>query len=389
MKLIAQVRLYPTDKQAAYLLQTLEEANASCNRISDYAWEHRVFRQYDLHKALYHIVRAETRLTAQMVVRCNAKVSDAYKLDKQSLRTFRPHGAIAYDDRILTWYTDRREVSIWSVGQRLQIPYKAGARQHELLQARQGETDLVYRHETFYLLAVCDISDPDERDVDAALGIDLGVVNIATTSDGETLTSTAIESKRQKHQRLRTQLQRVGTKSSRLHLKKLAGKQARFQKDANHCISKHIVSEAERTKRAIALEELTGIRSRTRVKGKEQRAKHSNWSFAQLRAYISYKAKLAGIPVILVDPAYTSQRCYVCGHTERANRRSQAEFQCVECGYSNHADHNASLNIAKLAWAEFRQPIVSTSARQLSVAQALASGTSPRLQARGSDTSKA
>ena len=381
MKLIAQVRLYPTNEQAAYLLQTLEEANAACNRISAYAWEHHVFRQYDLHKALYHAVRAETRLAAQMVVRCTAKVADAYKLDKKSVRTFRPHGAMAYDDRILTWYSDRREVSIWSVGQRLQIPYKAGERQHELLQSRQGETDLVYRHEKWYLLAVCDIPDPDERDVDTALGVDLGVVNIATTSDGETHTSATIEKKRLKYQRLRTQLQRVGTKSSRCHLKKLAGDQSRFQKDVNHCISQHIVSEAERTNRAIALEELTGIRSRTRVKGKEQRAKHSNWSFAQLRAYITYKAKLAGVPVILVDPAYTSQRCCCCGHTEHANRRSQAEFLCVECGYSNHADHNASLNIAKLAWAVVRQPIVSTNASLLA-SPALASWTSPRCETR-------
>ncbi len=373
MKLIAQARLYPTDEQAAYLLQTLEEANAACNRISRYAWENHVFRQYDLHKALYHVVRAETRLTAQMVVRCNAKVADAYKLDKKSLRTFRPHGAIAYDDRILTWYTDRHEVSIWSVGQRLQIPYQAGERQHELLQSRQGETDLVYRHDKFYLLAVCDIPDPDERDVDAALGVDLGVVNLATTSDGETHTSVTIEQNRLKHQRLRAQLQRVGTKSSRRHLKKLADRQASFQKNVNHCISKHIVSEAERTNRAIALEDLTHIRARTRVKGKEQRAKHSNWSFVQLRAYISYKAKLAGVPLILVNPAYTSQRCSCCGHTERANRRSRAEFVCVKCGYSNHADHNASLNIAELAWAEIRQPYVSTNA------SAIASGTSPRL----------
>lgn len=373
MKLIAQVRLYPTNEQAAFLLQTLEAANAVCNQISAYAWEHKMFRQYDLHKALYHAIRAESGLAAQMVVRCNAKVSDAYKLDKRAKRTFRPQGAIAYDDRILTWYTDRREVSIWSVGSRLQISYKAGERQHELLQYRQGEADLVYRHEKWYLLQVCDIPDPDERQVDEALGVDLGVTNIATTSDGDIHTSATIENNRLKHQRLRTQLQRVGTKSPRRHLKKLAGKQARFQKDVNHQISKRIVSEAERTNRAIALEELTGIRSRTRVKGKEQRAKHSNWAFAQLRDYISYKAKRAGIPVILVNPAYTSQRCFACGHTERANRRSQAEFLCVECGYSNHADHNASLNIAKLAWAAVRQPIVSTSV------MALASGTSLRL----------
>lgn len=377
MKLIAQVRLYPTKEQAAFLLQTLEAANAVCNQISAYAWEHKVFRQYDLHQALYHALRASSGLSAQMMVRCNAKVSDAYKLDKATQRTFRSRAAIAYDDRILTWYTEHREVTIWSVGGRLRIPYKAGERQHELLKFRQGESDLVYRHEKWFLLAVCDIPDPDERDVDAALGVDLGVVNLATTSDGEWHTSAAIEKNRLKHQRLRRQLQRTGTKSARRHLRKLADKQARFQRDTNHVISKRIVSEAERTNCLIGLEDLTHINQRTRVKGKEQRAKHSNWSFAQLRGYITYKAKRAGISVMLVNPAYTSQRCFVCGHTERANRCSQSEFRCVECGYSNHSDHNAALNIAKLAWAAVKPPIVSTSVT------ALASGASLRLHAGG------
>jgi transposase len=66
---------------------------------------------------------------------------------------------------------------------------------------------------------------------------------------------------------------------------------------------------------------------------------------------------MAGIPVILVNPAYTSQRCHECGHTERANRRSQAEFECRICSYTNHADLNASLNIA---WAAVNPPIVAS-----------------------------
>lgn len=362
MKLIAQVRLYPTDEQATYLLQTLEAANAVGNQISAYAWEHKVFRQYDLHEALYHDLRASSGLSAQIIVRSNAKVADAYKLDKLTQRTFRPRAAIAYDDRILTWYTERQEVTIWSVGGRLRIPYKAGERQHELLKFRQGESDLVYRHEKWYLLAVCDIPDPDERDVDTALGVDLGVVNLAVTSDGDIHTSATIERNRAKHQRLRRDLQKCQTDSARRKLKQLAGKQARFQKDTNHVISKRIVSEAERTNCLIGVEDLTHINQRTRVTGKEQRAKRSNWSFAQLREFLTYKAKRAGVPLILVNPAYTSQRCYVCGHTERANRRSQVQFLCVECGYSNHADHNASLNIAYFAWAAFNQPTVGTSA---------------------------
>lgn len=354
MKLTAKVKLNPTPEQAAYLLQTLERANAACDFVSKVAWEKKVFGSYALQKIVYAEVREKFDLAAQMTVRLLSKVGDAYKLDKRTHRTFRKHGAIAYDDRILKWYTDKHRVSIWSVGGRLNIPYEAGERQHELLKTQQGESDLVYYKRNFYLLATCDIPDPDERDTENALGIDLGVTNIATTSEGDVLTSEAVEKNRKKHHRLRRNLQKANTRSARRHLRKLSGKQYRFQKDTNHRISKQIVTCAVHTKRCVAVEDLTGIRTRTRVKGADNRAKHSNWSFAQLREYIGYKAKLAGIPVVVVDPAYTSQRCFMCGHTERANRHTQECFSCVQCGHTAQADVNAANNIA---WAAVMQPM--------------------------------
>jgi putative transposase len=126
--------------------------------------------------------------------------------------------------------------------------------------------------------------------------------------------------------------------------------------DTNHLISKRLVAKAERTKRAIALEDLKGIRQRARVKGRGQRARHSNWAFGQLRAFINYKAQLAGIPIVLVDAKYTSQRCSACGHTERCNRKSRAEFCCVVCNHQLGADYNAAINIE---WAAVNQPMVS------------------------------
>jgi transposase len=74
-----------------------------------------------------------------------------------------------------------------------------------------------------------------------------------------------------------------------------------------------------------------------------------SWAFFQLRAFIAYKAALAGVRVVLVNPAYTSQTCSRCGHREQANRRSQARFLCVQCGYACHADLNAAENIRRAA----------------------------------------
>lgn len=128
----------------------------------------------------------------------------------------------------------------------------------------------------------------------------------------------------------------------------MSGRQRRFQKDTNHCISKQLVAKAKDTKRAIALEDLSGIRQRVTVR-KTHRARLHNWAFGQLRAFIGYKAQRAGVPSGVVDPAYTSQRCSVCGHTERRNRPSQASFCCVACGYTAPADVNAAINIERAA----------------------------------------
>ena len=359
MKLTAKVKLNPTPEQAEYLLQTLETANAACDDISQRGWKNKAFGRDSLHQLSYYAIRDRYGLTAQMAVRCIGKVADAYKKDKETQRTFRKHGAIAYDDRILKWYTDKHRVSIWSVGGRLNIPYQSGDYQDALLQSQKGESDLVYLRGEFYLLATCDIPDPDEKDTENALGIDMGVTNIATTSDGDILTSEVVEANRLKNQRLRRSLQKRQTDSALRKLKRLAGKQARFQRDVNHCIAKKLVECAVHTNRAIAVEDLTHIRTRTRVKGTENRAKHSNWAFAQLRDFIDYKAKQAGIPVIAVNPAYTSQRCFACGHVERANRKSQRAFLCVRCGHSAHADVNAAKNIA---WAALNPPNVGMSA---------------------------
>ncbi len=357
MKLIAQVRLYPTQDQHTALRHTLEQANAACNYISARAFEAQTFHRYGMQRLTYYEVKERFGLSAQMVIRCLAKVADAYRLDRKVQRTFRPLGSIAYDDRILSWQLNRTEVSIWTVEGRQTIPFGAGERQRELLQSRQGETDLVFWNGMFFLLATCEIPDPELRDVETALGVDLGVTNIATTSDGEILTNDGVEQNRQKQQRLRSELQAHGSLSAKRHLRKLAGRQRRFQKDINHQISKQLVAEAQRTNRAIALEDLTGIRARTRARGAEQRARHSNWSFAQLRQFISYKARLAGIPVVLVNPKYTSQQCVCCGHIEKANRRSQSEFLCCACGHAACADVNAAKNIAVRA--EVMPPIVS------------------------------
>jgi|ERR687889_1991561 IS605 OrfB family transposase len=137
---------------------------------------------------------------------------------------------------------------------------------------------------------------------------------------------------------------------------------------------------AERTKRAISLEDLTGIRLRVRAR-RHQRARLSSWSFGQRRSFIEYKAKRAGVSVLFVDPRNTSRECPECGHISKSNRPSQATFECARCGYAAHADSTAARNISSRAAVMLpNAPETENATRMLSVLP----GTSPPLQRMGS-----
>lgn len=348
MKLTAKVKLKPTIEQARALLETIETANTACGYISGIAWAEKVFNQFKLHALVYRDAKERFSLTAQMVVRCISKVSDAYKVDKETRRTFRPQGAIAYDSRILRWYIDLREVSIWTTQGRFRIPFVAGKRQIELLQGQRGESNLSFIDGQFYLFSTCEVENPDPQDVEEFLGIDLGIVNIATDSDGETFAGNHLNSLRKRHSKLRTKLQSKGTHQAKRLLKKRGRKESRMAKHVNHVISKKIVEKAKDTGRGIALENLKGIRDRVTVR-KASRRQHSSWAFFDLRAKIEYKARLAGLPLVAVDPRNTSRTCQVCGCVDKDSRKSQSSFLCTACGFASNADCNAAIIISRRA----------------------------------------
>ena len=348
MKLTAKIKLKPTLEQRQELMDTLRAVNAACNYISEQAWEHRTFRQFSIHKLTYYDVREQFKLASQMTVRAISKVANGYKVDRHVQRSFRPMGAIDYDNRILSWDIDKQIVNILTLQGRRRIPFVAGEKQLALLQTQHGETKLAYIGGHFYLLAACDVNEPPRTKVKDYVGVDMGIVNIATDSDGHVYSGAHINGLRRRYTSLRSKLQKKGTKSAKRLLRKRRHKEQRFARNVNHCISKEIVLRAERTGRGIALEDLTGIRDRIRVR-KAQRRQHHSWTFSSLRLMIEYKACLHGVPVVVVDPRHTSQQCSVCGHTEKANRKTQSEFVCCQCGTSLHADFNAAINIGRRA----------------------------------------
>jgi putative transposase len=255
-----------TDDQRSLLLDTLERANAACTYVSEQAWQAQEFGKFALQKVVYSDLRARFGLTAQMAIRAIGKVADAYKVDHKRPRTFHRRGAFPYDERILNWRQQSRTVSIWTLAGRIVVPYVTGAHHHALLAYQRGETDLIYRKGEFYLLAPCEVEEPLPSDVDELLGVDLGVTNIATDSDGTIATSDPVEQVRRRYARRRAILQRVGTRSAKRRLRKIARREANFRRNENHRISKTLVSKAQGTGRGIALEALTGIRDRVTVR---------------------------------------------------------------------------------------------------------------------------
>jgi putative transposase len=349
VKLVVQVQLDADSAECSALNHTIRRANAACNWLSERAWDTVTFRQFSIHRLAYHPARERfADLSSQVIVRAIAKVADAYKSDRTKRRVFRPTGSIAYDERILSWDVAGETVSIWTTSGRLRIAFRCGERQRSLLSFPRGEADLVIRERKYYLFVTVDVPDGAERKVLGWLGVDVGIVNIATTSDGRNFSGSHLNSLRRRAERLRRRLQKKGSKSAKRLLRKRRDRERRFSRHANHVISKQIVAAAERTGRGVALENLDGIRSRIRASRKRRRALHS-WAFGDLQSKIAYKARRLGVPVCFVDPRNTSRECRVCGHVEKGNRKSRDQFCCNACGHSADADANAASVIASRA----------------------------------------
>nr|WP_243876619.1 transposase [Streptomyces sp. 846.5] len=212
---------------------------------------------------------------------------------------------------------------------------------------------------TFFLTATIDLAEPPVSEPTGWVGVDLGIVNIATTSDGRIMSGRRVDRYRKRMRATVATLQAKKTKSAKRRLKALRRRESRFATDINHRISKTIATTAERTSRGIALEDLKGIRRRVTAK-KDQRYRLHSWAFAQLGSFVEYKARRAGVAVVRVDPRNTSRQCSQCWHTHRTNRVSQSWFACRSCGSVMNADLNGSRNIAHRADAVWQRGAVTS-----------------------------
>jgi len=364
MKRTLQTQLLPDDGEAAKLKATVERFNEAANFAAGVAFERKLSNKVELQKIVYRDLRNRFGLSSQMAVRCIAQVCEAYKRDKSIRPVFRPHAAMPHDQRTMSFKGPDR-VSLLTLEGRVVVPVVMGKYQAERFTNAKGQADLVLRFDGKWFLRVT-VDIPDQAPIPATdfIGVDLGLANIATTSDGERQTGKPVEDVRRKHNLQRKRLQRKGTKGAKKKLRRTSKTEARFRRHENHCISKKIVESAQRTGRGIALEDLKGIRDRVTARGGDARNRLSGWSFHQLYTFLAYKAQAAGVPVVLVDPAHTSQTCPECGHCERSHRKSPSEFRCEACGHEQHADIVGARNIRNAALVQAKAPVARNANRR-------------------------
>jgi putative transposase len=344
-------KLAPTPEQVVEIEAALRAFAQACDFAAQTARQIGSTNKVKVQHACYGEIRQRFGLAANLAIRAIARACAALKVPAKMHSTFAPT-SIDFDQRIFAFQEWNWTFGLTLLHGRIKIATVLGERQKSLLKGRKPSAAvLVKRPDGRYFLHV-PISDPapDPPEVDDFLGVDLGIANLAADSAGATFSGEAINRTRRRRSTARKQHQRTGTKRARRKLKSMSGRQRRFQAKTNHEISKTIVAKAKALGVGIALEDLSGIRNRVEdTATKAFRRRFGNWSFFQLRTFIVSKAQAAGVPVVFVDPKYTSQTCAECGHREKSNRKRPSEFSCKACGHKAHADLNAARNIR--AWA--------------------------------------
>ncbi|MGH9846936.1 MAG: RNA-guided endonuclease InsQ/TnpB family protein [Blastocatellia bacterium] len=328
----------------------MEAFNAAADWLASEAFRLQSANKVKLQQLYYKDLREKFGLSAQMAIRCIAQVCEAFSRDRSRKPVFRKYASIPYDQRMMSFKGADR-VSLLTLEGRIIVPFVMGKYQQERFHLKHGQCDLVRRKDgKWFLLVTVDLPDKTPTPATDFIGVDFGVVNLATDSTGESFSGQGVEETRRHYHARRQTLQRAAgrrkqrghrPKSIRRKLKSTGQKEQRFRKDTNHIISKKLVEKAKDTQSGIAVEELKGIRDRARFR-KTQRARMSGWSFRQLRTFVEYKAQAAGVPTVAIDPRHTSQMCSSCGHIAKANRKSQSEFECQRCALRPQCRHQCS-----------------------------------------------
>jgi IS605 OrfB family transposase len=277
---------------------------------------------------------------------------------QKQVHQFRPT-SLSLDVRTFTYNEAKQSVGITLMDGRVNLPLSIGNYQLGLLKGQSPTSAVLVkrRNGDYYIQIQIDIPTQPPNKTPKVIGVDVGRRDIAHTSTGQAWSGEQVQKVRNHFQKVRSSVQSKCTRGAKKLLKRLSGKERRFQANINHTISKQLVNEAVQQGASIAFEDLTGIRKRAKVRKSQRRAHHS-WAFYQLRQFTLYKALIAGVRVLLVDPRYTSQTCHRCLHVhpeQGKSYRDGKQYRCGHCGWHGDSDFNAA-NVISLIGASLSVP---------------------------------
>src|SRR6266511_2923618 len=344
-----KIELETTGQASQSLSETQQAYVVALNHTSQVAFEKKIFNSVALHHVTYRDVREITKLPANLACSSRCLVAEAYKRDKEKHHRWKETAAVRYDARTLTVKLDQQHATLTTLDGRVRVNLILSDYHRQYFDGTWGvePTATVSRKGRIWYLHLIVTKDIPDSQSDGVIGVDSGIVRIATVNTAKTFNCGIITHIRERRFKQRRDLQSARHKSrnQRRLLKRLAGKEKRSVDWLLWNVANEIVDEALKVNAGtIAVEDLKGIRARIRV-AKKQRLIHHGWPFSSLFAKIGHVGSKHSVRVESVDARNTSRTCHKCGHCDAANRKSQSVFDCVRCGHKSNADYNASLNI--------------------------------------------
>lgn len=359
MTVTAKIQLVVSAENCELLDSTANAYRNACNFVSEYIFRTHNLKQFSLNKELYYKIREKFGLGSQMTQSVLKTVISRYKTIRTNQHEWiQPKFKVPQFD--LVWNRDyslsQNYFSVNTLNGRLKLPYyaKGMEKYFDKETYRFGTATLVFRHKRYFLHipVTFEVNECCDSDICNVVGIDRGINFVVATYDSKHqsgfVSGKVIKQKRGHYKNLRKQLQQVGTPSSRRRLKAIGHRENRWMQDVNHCVSKALV-ERNPKHTLFVLEDLSGVRSATEKIRVKDRYVSVSWSFYDLEQKLIYKAMQHQDKVIKVNPAYTSQCCPVCGHTEKANRNKKIHlFCCQNCGYKSNDDRIGAMNLYRM-----------------------------------------
>lgn len=313
------------------------------NKHVKWALEHQTYNKNKAHQALYCLLRDAYPVVPSAIIQAIRDTAmEAVKATKFKKTPKKGSlSGIRYDKRTMT--LRGHQLTLSCIGKRAQTIINIPAYYSEIFNTWnfKGGT-LVYRShkKQFWVNLVFETDNPEKQTSGKTQGIDRGLYNLAVTSDRQVYSNSNIRNAQRRFLYNRKTLQAKGTRSAKRRLRAMSGREKRFSQDVNHVVTKKIANQSGVS--VFVLEDLSGIRNKR--KGKKLNKWLGSWPFFQFEIFLAYKAEALGKSVAFVDARYTSQKCNRCGHIYKGNRKG-SKFCCVCCGFREHADMNAALNI--------------------------------------------